>query len=133
MSEPDIYDKRAEELLPCKPNCHWNNYELHAVEENLHAISCVYKYRPAVAAELRIVGAREYLSGRSVRAREIVNLQAEIEKLRVDNLTLKAEKLAEAERVTERDIAALEFFTGPLTISQAAEIIRAAQAKEREG
>ena len=118
MSEPDIYDKQAEELLLQFPD-HWSP-------------SCK-RITDAVAAELRLVGAREYLSGRSVRAREIVNLQAEIEKLRVDNLTLKAEKLVETERVTERDIAALEFFTGPLTISQAAEIIRAAQAKEREG
>jgi len=103
MNERDKYDERTRKLLPCPRYCAALKHQ--SLPQNQHAFSCPHKYRPVVAAELR--------------------------KLTVDNLTLKADRdmwivddakqntalgrvikerddlrialRAEAERVTERD------------------------------
>jgi len=49
MSAKDQSAIDAERLLPCRDNCD----PLQPIEANKHAISCVYKYRPVVAAALR--------------------------------------------------------------------------------
>ena len=110
-TEKDQWDEMAEEIL-------WNAINAHRdFIESIMKQPLVDWIAPALAAKLREMQKR-------LDTQAILN-NAEIEKL-------KEEKLAEAERVTERDCNVLDSLGDRVYSTEVCEAIRAWQARERK-